>query len=238
MKPLRQQLIVITLFAIAMALLESAVVIYLREIMYPGGFQFPLAPVLPRLALTEILREAATIVMLATVSILAAKTFSQRFAWFVYTFAIWDIFYYLFLWLLIGWPESLLTWDVLFLIPATWTGPVITPLILTLLMILLSATILLNADRGKTTRLQTIEWGGLSLGSVIAIIAFMTDYLRHMREAFSLGDMLKADRELLMSHAESYIPDRFPWLLFAAGAAIIAATIIRYGQRISRAKSR
>lgn len=238
MKPLRQQLIVITLFAIAMALLESAVVIYLREIMYPGGFRFPLAPVLPRLALTEILREAATIVMLATVSILAAKTFSQRFAWFVYTFAIWDIFYYLFLWLLIGWPESLLTWDVLFLIPATWTGPVITPLILTLLMILLSATILLNADRGKTTRLQTIEWGGLSLGSVIAIIAFMTDYLRHMREAFSLGDMLKADRELLMSHAESYIPDRFPWLLFAAGAAIIAATIIRYGQRISRAKSR
>jgi hypothetical protein len=232
MKQLRHQLIVITLFAIAMALLESAVVIYMREILYPGGFEFPLAPVLPHLLLTEILREVATIVMLATIGILAARTFSRRFAWFVYAFAIWDIFYYVFLWLLLGWPESLLTWDVLFLIPATWTGPVITPLILTMLMILLAGATLYHGEKGRNTKLLTAEWGGLILGSAIAIVAFMTDYMRHMREAFSFGDMLRADHDLLLSHAESYIPDRFPWLLFAAGAAVIATTITLYARRL------
>src|SRR6056297_1590396 len=106
MTKLLHKLIIITAFGIAMALFESAVVIYLREIMYPDGFQFPLAPIHPHLLLTELLREASAMIMLICIGLLAAKSFSQRFAWFVYSFALWDIFYYVFLWLLLGWPES------------------------------------------------------------------------------------------------------------------------------------
>jgi len=231
---LRDKLIVITLFAVAMALFESAVVIYLREIMYPEGFRFPLAPIHPHLVLTEILREASTLVMLICIGLLAAKSFSQRFAWFVFSFAIWDIFYYVFLWLLLGWPESLMTWDVLFLIPATWTGPVITPLLITLLMLLLSATILVNAEKGKNTRLQSLEWTGLIAGSVIVVIAFVTDYMQHMLASLSFGDLLKISDPRLMETAQQYVPDKFPWPLFLGGSLVILLTIIRFSLRLAK----
>lgn len=234
MKNLTHKLIIISLFAITMALLESAVVIYLREIMYPDGFRFPLAPIHPHLALTEILREAATLVMLICIGLLAAKSFSRRFAWFVYSFAIWDIFYYVFLWLLLGWPESLMTWDVLFLIPATWTGPVITPLLITLLMILLAVTILVNAEKGKNTRILPVEWTGLITGSLIVVIAFVTDYMQHMLASFSFGELLKISDPRLMETAQEYIPDTFPWLLFLAGSLVILTTIIRLMLRLKK----
>ena len=133
---LRSKIIVISIFAIAMGFLETAVVIYMRDLLYPDGFSFPLVPIPADLALTEILREAATLIMLLTIAILNAKTFSERFAWFIYAFAIWDIFYYIFLKIMILWPESLMTWDILFLIPTTWTGPVISPVIVSFSMIL------------------------------------------------------------------------------------------------------
>jgi hypothetical protein len=234
MLELRKKLVIITIFAIAMALLESAVVIYLREIMYPEGFKFPLAPMHPHLVLTEILREAATLVMLICISLLAAKTFSQRFAWFVYSFAIWDIFYYIFLWLLLGWPESLMTWDVLFLIPATWTGPVITPLLITLLMLLLSVAILVNGEKGKNTHIRPLEWTGLIAGSIIVVVAYITDYMQHMLATFSFGELLKISDPRLMEAAQQYIPGKFPWLLFLAGSMVIFFTIIQYILRLKK----
>ena len=84
-----------------MGFLESAVVVYLREILYPEGFAFPLSPIPVSLAVTELLREVATLIMLVTIGIIAAKRFSTGFAWFIYSFAIWDIFYYVFLKLLL-----------------------------------------------------------------------------------------------------------------------------------------
>jgi hypothetical protein len=233
-KTLYNKLIIISVFAIAMGFLESAVVIYLREIMYPEGFAFPLAPIHPHLALTEILREAATIVMLFTIGLLAAKTFSQRFAWFIYTFAIWDIFYYVFLWILIGWPESLMTWDVLFLIPATWTGPVITPLILTVFMILFALVILINAASGKDTMIRPLEWIGMSAGSAIVIVGFITDYIKHMLTEFSFGDLWKIKDPPILKVAQQYIPDRFPWWIFLVGLSLIIASILWYTIRLNK----
>jgi hypothetical protein len=232
MSPLVKNISVVTLFAIAMALLESAVVIYLREIMYPDGFRFPLAPVLPHLLLTEILREAATLVMLVCIGLLAGKRFSEKFAWFIYSFAVWDIFYYVFLWVLSGWPESLMTWDVLFLIPATWTGPVVSPLILTLIMILFAWFILSAAEQGKNTRIKVIEWAGLSAGSGIVVTAFMTDYLKHMLKAFAPGELLRAGDPRIMEVAQQYVPESFPWLLFTAGTVVILAAVIRFRSRV------
>lgn len=234
MNPFYHRIIVVTAFAIAMALLESAVVIYLREIMYPDGFRFPLAPVLPHLLLTEILREGATMIMLICIGMLTAKTFSSRFAWFIYSFAIWDIFYYVFLYILAGWPESLMTWDVLFLIPATWTAPVITPLILTLVMILFAGFILLAAESGKNTKIHRLEWTGLIIGSLIVIIAFVTDYMKYMLRQFSFGELLKPGDQGLQAYAQTYMPDSFPWVLFSVGVGVITMVVIRYKVRVEK----
>ncbi|MBE0653305.1 MAG: hypothetical protein IH594_05880, partial [Bacteroidales bacterium] len=112
---MKRKILYVSLFAIAIAFLETAVVIYLRELMYPEGFRFPLAPISPDLALTEILREASTLIILVMIGALAGKKLVDGFAWFLYTFALWDLFYYVFLKVMIGWPESIMTWDVLFL---------------------------------------------------------------------------------------------------------------------------
>ena len=188
---LRRQIIIITAFAIAMGLLESSVVIYLRQLFYPGGFAFPLSPIPGDLGITEVLREVATLVMLVSIGILAGRSFSTGFAWFIYSFAIWDIFFYIFLWLLIGWPPSLMTWDVLFLIPTTWTGPVLAPVLVSLTMILLALVILRRADSGIDSRIPGRIWGGLILGSLILIFGFILDYSQHMLVNFSLAEMMQ-----------------------------------------------
>ena len=228
------KLITITAFAIAMGFLESAVVVYLREILYPEGFAFPLSPIPVSLAVTELLREVATMVMLVTIGILAAKRFSTGFAWFIYSFAIWDIFYYIFLKLLLGWPESVMTWDVLFLIPTTWTGPVLSPVLVSITMILLAATILIHAEKGKETRLHRLEWTGLIAGSLVLIFGFVLDYSQHMLTHFSVAGMLQVKNPEVLEVATSYIPHRFPWWIFGIGEVIILGTIGIYWKRVAR----
>lgn len=228
---LRQQIIILTTFAIAMGFLESAVVVYLREILYPDGFAFPLSPIPVRLAATELLRELATLVMLVTIGIIAAKRFSTGFAWFIYSFAIWDISYYVFLKLLLGWPESLMTWDVLFLIPTTWTGPVFSPILVSATMILLALAILVRADQGMDSRIPPKVWTGLILGSLILIFGFVFDYSQHMLTYFSLLEMLQVKNPEVLEVATSYIPDRFPWWIFGMGEVIILASIGWYWRK-------
>ncbi len=225
---LRGLIITITAFAIAMGFLESAVVVYMREILYPGGFEFPLSPIPVNLAVTELFREVATMVMLVTIGILAARRFSTGFAWFIYSFAIWDIFYYIFLWLLLGWPRSLMTWDLLFLIPTTWTGPVLAPVLVSLTMILLAMVILFRAERGIETRIPGKIWAGLILGSLILIFGFVLDYSQHMLAHFSLFEMLQAKNPEVLEVATSYLPHRFHWWIFALGEGVILASIVWY----------
>jgi hypothetical protein len=236
---LRRLLITITAFAIAMGFLESAVVVYMREILYPEGFKFPLSPIPVSLALTELLREVATLVMLVTIGILGSsgsggkRRFSTGFAWFIYCFAIWDIFYYVFLKLLLGWPESLLTWDVLFLIPTTWTGPVLTPVLVSFTMILLAMLIVFQAEQGKETRLLGREWAGFIAGSLVLILGFIFDYSQHMLTHFSLVEMFQVKNPELMEVATRYIPHRFPWWIFGTGEIMILGTMVWYGKRLA-----
>ena len=124
----------VLLFGIAFAWVESAVVVYLREIYFEGSFYFPLIlewkngwPVADDLMRIEFGREIATILMLASIGRLAGKNGLQRFCYFIFAFGIWDIFYYVWLWVFTGWPDSLFAWDLLFFIPLPWVGPVITP---------------------------------------------------------------------------------------------------------------
>lgn len=244
---LRQLLIIITAFAIAMGFLEAAVVVYMREILYPGGFDFPLQPISPGLAITELLREVATLIMLLTVGMLGSRAlspgiqqeaspggrFSTGFAWFLYSFAIWDIFYYVFLWLILGWPQSIMTWDVLFLIPTTWTGPVLTPVLVALAMIGFALLILLRAEAGRESRIPGEIWGGMITGSLVLITGWIWDYSGHMLEKFSLWEMMQVKNPEVLDWATSYMPGSFPWGIYATGLFIILAGLGFY-RRMTR----
>ncbi len=131
----------ITVFSIAMAYMESAIVVYLRALYYPEGFAFPLKIIGKDIIITEFFREIATVIMIIGAGIMAGRKNIEKFAFFIYSFAVWDIFYYVFLKVLLNWPASFLTDDILFLIPSPWVGPVIAPIINSLTMILLGGCI-------------------------------------------------------------------------------------------------
>ena len=153
------KLIFIGIFAAAFGYVEASVVVYLRELYYPNGFLIPFDISFPyiyfgaseylnvipvHILTTEVFREAATMFMLASVACLASTKFKHRVAYFLFPFAIWDIFYYIFLKLLIGWPESLATLDVLFLIPVPWIGPVWMPISVSICFIIASILLIKN----------------------------------------------------------------------------------------------
>lgn len=211
-----------------MGLLESAVVIYMRELLYPGGFSFPLSPIPERLAVTELLRELATLVMLVGVGVVAGRNFPERFAWFIFSFGVWDIFYYVFLKLLIGWPTSMLTWDLLFLIPVTWTGPVVTPVVCSMLMITLALVILRRTGKNPTFRISPLSWVILIAGAMVVFLSFITDYTRFILHSFTLRELWSLpSKQALFDLSVQYIPFSFPWMIFAAGSAVIIAAGIR-----------
>jgi hypothetical protein len=211
----RKYLIILTLFSIAMGYLESAVVVYLREIYYPFGFSFPMVTMSGRLALTEILREAATVIMLVSVAWLAGKNSYEKFSWFIFCFAVWDIFYYVFLKLLLNWPESLFTWDILFLIPMVWTGPVIAPVIVSLTMIAFS--LLLLSDRISPAFIK-LRWL-MVLGVFIIFLSLIWDFAGFMLDQYALRKMFNPRiYQIALSH---YIPYGFNWWIFIAGELMV-----------------
>lgn len=227
--------VVVSLFAIAMGFLESAVVVYLREIYYPKGFNFPLAPIDSHIAITEILREVATVIMLATLGYLAGQNLAARFAWFIYSFAIWDIFYYIFLKLLLNWPESLMTDDILFLIPVTWVGPVITPVIVALSMIGFSIIILIYDSKAIKTTINKTEWSMLISGSIVLIVAFTWDYSKFILKEYSFSEIWTLpNKEELYNHASTYVPYRFNWMLYIIGEIVVLSGILFYWKRLRK----
>ena len=138
-----------TLFAIGFGINEAIVVVYLRSAAGLVSTLYQPAQLVGTLPQTEVYREAATILVLVGVSMLAAKNTRDRWVFFLWTFAFWDIFYYVGLWLAIQWPPSLLTQDVLFLIPVPWIAQVWFPLLVSLLAII--AVLLNRTSRANDT---------------------------------------------------------------------------------------
>ncbi len=165
----------ILVFSIAMALVEAAVVAYLRALYYPEGFAFPLELITVRHFIVELGREAATIFMLLSVAALIGKRFWEKFAYFVICFGFWDIFYYLWLKLALGWPSSLLDWDILFLIPLPWIGPVIAPVSIAIMMILAGLLIIALYKRGYDFRPSFLTWVLTIIGTLTILYSFMRD---------------------------------------------------------------
>lgn len=208
----------LTAFSIAMGFMESAIVVYLRKIYYPDGFHFPLAPIELNIGAVEILREAATLIMLLTIGVVAGKTKLQRFSFFIFCFGIWDIFYYVFLKALLGWPQNIFDWDILFLIPVPWTGPVIAPCILSLTMIVF-AMVFTNFEH--QLKLKISDWIMLSAGCLIIIFSFIYDYIRIV---FSQTN--SENNKALLSEMKNYIPGNYHWSIFLFGESLLIITIL------------
>jgi len=228
----RKTLFWVSFFSIAMGFLESAVVIYLRKLYYPHGFTFPLTPMPNDISVVEIWREAATIIMLLSIGIIAGRNRVERFAWFIFSFAVWDIFYYIFLFVFLGWPQSLMTWDILFLIPVPWVGPVVTPVIIAVTMILFAVSVIYYSRKGLAAYLRWKETSLLILGSLIAIVAFTQDYV------FQKGDILYRNIRMggsLFTDLANYVPLHFDWPVFWAGEAIILLAWFFYTKRMKQA---
>lgn len=141
-------LTLLAIFGIAMAHLEGVVVVYLRKALGMPESEsnkesigkFP-----DRYMKIEMTREAATIVMLVVIAYLTGNTWSEKAVFFLWTFAFWDLFYYLSLYILIKWPPSFKTIDVLFLIPVPWIAPVWFPVgVSSLTIIVIAALYLFN----------------------------------------------------------------------------------------------
>jgi hypothetical protein len=173
-------LIWVSLFAIAFAFVETSVVVYLRALYYPEGFTLPLRPIASHLILQELGREAATIIMLVAVGAMAGKTRWSRFAYFTIAFGVWDIFYYIWLKVSLDWPVSIWDWDILFLIPVPWLGPVIAPVVVSLMLIAGGVLILRQEDRGEPFTAGLYAWIMAAIGSAIVLYSFITDFAATM----------------------------------------------------------
>lgn len=206
----------VILFAIAMGFLETAVVVYLRALYYPKGFKFPLVLIPNTIAITEFWREFATIIMLIGIGVLCGKTKFTRFAYFIIAFAIWDIFYYLFLYVLLGWPQTLFTWDILFLIPVPWVGPVLAPCIVALQMMVFGWIIIYYEEKHQRITINASQWLLLIGGVIIIIISFISDYIE--QAAYTSDSIWSVFSEKqLFEELKTYMPKQFCWWLFWLG---------------------
>ncbi|MFZ2285698.1 MAG: hypothetical protein WAV93_01820 [Bacteroidales bacterium] len=221
-----QRFLWLAVFAVAMGFLEGIVVIYLRELYYPDGFAFPLKLMSHELVKVEWIREIATLVMLAGVGILTGRNGLQRLLYALFAFGVWDIFYYLALNLLAGWPASLLTWDLLFLIPVSWLGPVLAPVLNSVTMILMALLLVGRQERGYYIKVSVSDWILIFGGALIILYTYLVDYTKLLFESGAPGgDSSPEAAEHLAAMITSYIPDGYRWTLFVVGEVLILAAI-------------
>ncbi len=170
------KIVTLFLFAVAMGYFESAVVVYLRGLLYPDGFSFPLRDISVRLIVIELFREVATIVILVTVAALSGRRFWERFGFFLFIFGIWDIFYYIWLKVTIGWPLTLLDWDILFLIPTPWIASVIAPVSVAVMMIVIGVSVTRLFHKGYDFKPTLVTWALAVSATIMILFSFMHDY--------------------------------------------------------------
>jgi hypothetical protein len=208
-----KKLFYLTFFAIAFGFVESSVVVYLRKIYYgEETLLFPLKAFEQRIFLVELLREAATIIMLIAVPAAVFQKRILRFAGFLWCFAVWDIMYYAFLKFSINWPATILDWDILFLIPIAWASPVLAPVICSLTMMILAGIIFFYDNKRYVVKLSRLQIWLLILGSLVILFSFMQDY----------GKLFfTTSQEQMQEVVTRYIPQNFNWLLFSAGEALV-----------------
>ena len=226
---IRIQIFFLVLFGIAMGFFEAAVVVYLRQLYYPEGFSFPLKIMALDELSIEYLREFSTLIMLFSIAIVAGRNFYERISYFLLCFGIWDIFYYVWLKVLLDWPQSLLTWDILFLIPIVWAGPVLVPVICAFTMIVIASMILYFQQNGFRVKVMIREWVLLFLGGFIILITFIWDYLKIVIHGGFLShiETLGTDPSFQQAIA-GHVPDFFNWYLFMIGESCVLCFLVLF----------
>lgn len=199
---LNKNLFTVFIFSIAMAYLESAVVVYLRYLYYPMGFVFPIKMIPNQTLFIELGREAATIIMLLAIALLSSKLKRQRIFFFFFAFGVWDIFYYIWLKIFINWPQTLLADDLLFLIPVPWIAPVVAPILISVLFITISIMALKKIEKGKQVEISKTNAAIILVGVLLILISFMWNY-----------------QERLISTS----PVEFFWMVFIIGLLLMIA---------------
>jgi hypothetical protein len=211
----------VVIFAIAMAWAESAVVYDLRTMVNRiEPYQTEPLPLIGKMGPVELVREAATMLMLLTVGMLAGRNWRAKLGYSAVAFGVWDIFYYVFLKAICGWPHSLSDWDILFLLPLPWWGPIWAPMAIALLMIVWG-TLASQFDANSIRTLRHLWLLNFS-GMMLALYVFMADSLRVR------GGGVDAIRKVL--------PQRFQIALFCVALGLMAAPVIYLGREILRAR--
>jgi len=170
----------------------------------------------------EMVREAATLLMLLTVGMLAGRSWRSRLGYCAVAFGVWDISYYVFLKMICGWPRSVMDWDVLFLIPLPWWGPVLAPVLISLLLILWG-TLASQCERVRAPVLPGIIASGTGLaGVVLGLYVFMADTLAAAHRG--------ADA------ARSVLPKSFHWPLFCGALMLMSVPVLQLMWRFTSQK--
>jgi hypothetical protein len=215
----RRRWCLIVVFAIGMAWVEAASVYYLRAMVDRiDPYQENPLPIRGVLGSVELVREAATLVMLLTVGMLAARPWHKRLGYTAIAFGVWDIFYYAFLRLICGWPRSLVDWDILFLLPLPWWGPVLAPVCIAVLMIVWGTLATQATDHGAATSLTWTSWSSSSIGIALALYVFMADSLLTVYQG------LDVTRQVL--------PRTFNWAVFCVALTLMAVPVAQIGWRM------
>jgi hypothetical protein len=206
-----------------MAWVEAACVFYLRTLVDRiEPYQAHPLPDSAALGGAELARELATLVMLGTVGWLAGATWRSRLAYATIAFGLWDIFYYVFLRVMTPWPHSVWDWDILFLLPLPWWGPVLAPTLIALLMVA-GGTLVVSRDEPShpcwPSRLTLVV--GLA-GTGLALHVFMADALRVADQG------VKVLRDLL--------PTTFNWPLFLLAWCLMAVPVVDLVARLRRGR--
>jgi hypothetical protein len=203
--------LLVVIFAVGMAWVEAACVYYLRVMVDRlDPYQANPLPMREVFGRVELVREAATLVMLIAIGALAGRTWRTRLGYTATAFGVWDIFYYVFLKMICDWPKSLFDWDILFLLPLPWWGPVLAPLCIASLMIvwgtLVSQCIEKNPCTPITSILCRLNW----LGVALALYVFMADSLRAVNQGVDVTTVL---------------PTTFSWSVFVVALTLMAAPV-------------
>ncbi|MBC7263424.1 MAG: hypothetical protein H5T64_03590 [Chloroflexi bacterium] len=207
----RQKILATGVFAITMAYLEGAVVVYLRQVYNIEDVVRDYVGVLDQITFVELGREAATLIMLLAFGWAVGRCLQDRIGYAMLTFGVWDITYYGWLRLFLGWPRSLLEWDVLFLLPLPWWGPVIAPMLIAFLMALAGVLLTGQTDAKQRLHLGPIQWGlGIS-GALLCLYTFMADAIAALPGGLETVANVR--------------PSRFNWPLFWLGYALLCLPV-------------
>ena len=201
----RSTVIAVVAYGVAMAYLEAAVVVYLQLALgLQVGAIFPLRPAsqMGDLLAIEAGREAATLVMIAAVGLLSGRTWLERLAWSAVVFGIWDVGYYAWLHVISGWPPSLGTPDILFLLPVPWVGPIWSPIAVSAALVGVGLAGAAIARSGRRLAVRPWHWAAGIGGGLLVVLSYTLDAARLI---------------------DGGLPGPYPWPIFALGMLLALA---------------